>query len=169
MSAGRAAGGGGVARCAAGAQVLAVRRRTLRDAAAGAYPRSRNGNPQRGHVPAATVRRPHDGHALAPAQDRSPSLRRLQACRAADARVGSVGRRSGLYVCCDGSDAGQHGRIPAGGVPAPAPGETGEMYHQRYLCAGRLRFRDRRVCRSVGAEDGGRAFRRPYGFLLADR
>ena len=110
-----AAGGGGVARCAAGAQVLAVRRRTLRDAAAGAYPRSRNGNPQRGHVPAATVRRPHDGHALAPAQDRSPSLRRLQACRAADARVGSVGRRSGLYVCCDGSDAGQHGRIPAGG------------------------------------------------------
>ena len=49
------AGGGGVARCAAGAQVLAVRRRTLRDAAAGAHPRSRNGNPQRGHVPAATV------------------------------------------------------------------------------------------------------------------
>lgn len=48
-------GGGGVARCAAGAQVLAVRRRTLRDAAAGAHPRSRNGNPQRGHVPAATV------------------------------------------------------------------------------------------------------------------
>lgn len=43
MSAGRAAGGGGVARCAAGAQVLAVRRRTLRDAAAGAHPRSRTG------------------------------------------------------------------------------------------------------------------------------
>ena len=84
-----------------------------------------------------------------------------------------AGRRMPVSVALGGDPAytyaGQHGRIPAGGVPAPAPGETGEMYHQRYLCAGRLRFRDRRVCRSVGAEDGGRAFRRPYGFLLADR
>ena len=149
--------------------MLACGRWPLRDPADGQYGRSRNGRAQRRHVPHAGLRRPYDGHALACPQDRSAPLRRLQASGPPDARFGRAGRRSRLYLRRDGSDARQHGRIPAGRVPAPSSGEVGEVRYQRYLCSGRLRLRDRGLCRSGRREGGRGAFRRPYGLLFARR
>ena len=149
--------------------MLAGRRRAFRNPADGEHGRSPDGRAQRRHVPHAGLRRPYDGHALAYPQDGGPALRCLETLGAADARVGGAGRRSGLYLCRDGADARQHGRIPAGRVPAPPSRETREVRHQRYLCPGRLRLRDRGLCRPCGGESRRRPLRRPYGVLFARR
>ncbi len=169
MPGGRGDGCRGLARRAARAALLALRRGAVRDAAHRAHGRSRNERAQCGHVPHAALRRPHHGHALARAQDRCPALRRLPASGAPHARVGGAGRRSGLCLCRHGAHARQHGRVPSGGFSAPPQRAAGEVSDQRAVGAGRLRLRDRGLCRSGRGVCRGGAVRRPYGILLARR
>ena len=154
---------------ASGSEVLAVRRRTLRHFPVGPHGRSGKRRPQRGHVPDAGLFGAVDRNALACAQNRRETLPGLPSARPSDARGGLSGRRSRLRLRRDGSDAGRSGRVSAGRVSARPSGRAGAMPDLRSEGSGRLRLRDRGLCRSGRREGGRGAFRRPYGLLFARR
>ena len=148
---------------------LAGGRRSVHHAADGDHARSRQGDAQRRLLPHAGLRRAHDRHALAAAQDRAPPHAPLQGARhVAHAGGGGAGRRSGAALRGDGAAARRDRRVSVRGLPAPQASRDGAVQDHRpggpgvgRLRAGRLRRRRRAA--------PGRAVRRPHRLLLAGR
>ncbi len=103
----------------------------------------------------AGLRRPHDRHALAGAQDRRGALRSARTARRADAGLRGDRRSAGAHLRRDGAAAGRPRRGAVGRLPHRRADRLHEGGHLRPRGSGRSRLRHRRLRRSGRTSRGG--------------
>ena len=152
-------------RPAADHDLLAVRRRPLHHAALGDHEGSEDRRPQRGHVPAAQVRRDDDGPALADPQGRGGRLARGRRAHGGRDRARHRPDHGLLRL---GAAAQARRRADARGLPARQARRARAVQDRRPAGARARGDRDRGLLRARRAARRG-AVRRPHGLLHAGR
>ncbi len=150
------------------AEMLAARRRQIHHTSARFHEVARRQKAESGHVPPASLRRRHYGHALACPQRRLALFQRVRKSEKTHARGGRNRSRPRHNLRGDSPHAARNRRASSGGLLPQKRRADGKVHLGGHGSSRRRRVRSRRLC-GLRRAAARRPVRRPHGLLLPRR